>query len=98
MKIPIRSLDEYKIRYNDHKSKQVGKGDGDSEVGDVVARSPNESDSGKGEQAGDEPGHDYYEAEVTLAEIVYALFEEMELPHIDEMESSKLRLNMTVII
>src|SRR5699024_2544233 len=38
VKIPIRSLDEYKIRYNYNKSKHVGQGDGDSQVGDVVAR------------------------------------------------------------
>jgi len=98
IKIPIRSLDEYKIRYNDHKSKQVGQGDGDSEVGDVVARGTNEpahgkKEPGKGEQAGDQPGHDYYEAEITLAEIETALFEELELPALEEKESSQLRLN-----
>ena len=38
IKIPIRSLDEYKIRYNYDKSKHVGQGDGDSQVGDVIAR------------------------------------------------------------
>ena len=38
LKIPIRSLDEYKIRYNYDKSKHVGQGKGDSKVGDVVAR------------------------------------------------------------
>ena len=38
IKIPIRSLDEYKIRYNYDKSKHVGQGDGDSKVGDVIAR------------------------------------------------------------
>ena len=37
IKIPIRSLDEYKIRYNHDKSKHVGQGDGDSQIGDVVA-------------------------------------------------------------
>lgn len=50
IKIPIRSLDEYKIRYNYDKSKHVGQGDGDSEVGDVIARDPNgdKGKSGKG--------------------------------------------------
>ena len=38
VKIPIRSLDEYKIRYNYDKNKHVGQGDGDSQVGDVIAR------------------------------------------------------------
>src|SRR5699024_12596895 len=35
VKIPIRSLDEYKIRYNHNKSKHVGQGDGDSEIGEI---------------------------------------------------------------
>ena len=38
VKIPIRSLDEFKIRYNHDKSKHVGQGEGDSAVGDVVAQ------------------------------------------------------------
>ena len=44
VKIPIRSLDEYKIRYNYDKNKHVGQGSGESKVGDVVARdgSPSE--------------------------------------------------------
>lgn len=33
VKIPIRSLDEYKIRYNYDKNKHVGQGDGESQVG-----------------------------------------------------------------
>ena len=37
IKIPIRSLDEYKIRYNHDKSKHVGQGDGSSQIDDVVA-------------------------------------------------------------
>src|SRR3954468_16310458 len=63
VKIPIRSLDEYKIRYNYDKNKHVGQGDGESKVGDVVARdgSPSESGPGKGKGAGDQAGEDYYE-------------------------------------
>ncbi len=41
IRIPIRSLDEYKIRYNYDKNKHVGQGKGDSKVGDVVAKDPN---------------------------------------------------------
>lgn len=42
VKIPIRSLDEYKIRYNYDKNKHIGQGNGDSQVGDVVARDGSE--------------------------------------------------------
>ncbi|MGE7920749.1 sporulation protein YhbH [Viridibacillus sp. NPDC093762] len=90
IKIPIRSLDEYKIRYNYDKSKHVGQGQGDSQVGDVVARAPSQGDKGKsagnGKEAGDKPGEDYYEAEVSLEEIESALFKELELPNLKEKE------------
>jgi len=83
VKVPIRSLDEYKFRYNYNKSKHVGQGNGNSKVGDVLgtdgsaARAP-----GKGEGAGDVPGIDYYEAEVNLEEIESLLFEDLELPNL----------------
>ena len=65
------------------KSKHVGQGKGDSKVGDVVAKDGKQGKGakGQGKQAGDEPGHDYYEAEVSLDEIEDALFKELELPN-----------------
>ena len=86
VKIPIRSLDEYKIRYNYDKNKHVGQGTGDSKVGDVVARdgSPQNGNAqkgaGKGQGAGKDAGEDYYEAEISLMELEEALFSQLELP------------------
>lgn len=90
VKIPIRSLDEYKIRYNYDKNKHVGQGQGDSKVGDIIARdgSPQEG-PGKGQGAGDQPGEDYYEAEVTLMEIEEALFSQLELPNLQRKEQDE---------
>ncbi|KMM36386.1 sporulation protein YhbH [Guptibacillus hwajinpoensis] len=91
IKIPIRSLDEYKIRYNYDKSKHVGQGEGDSQVGDVVARDGSgekKPGAGKGEGAGDKPGDDYYEAEVSLVELQDILFKELELPNLREKETA----------
>lgn len=84
VKIPIRSLDEYKIRYNYDKNKHVGQGDGDSQVGDVIARdgSSGQRGAGKGQGAGDQPGEDYFEAEVSLLDIEEALFQQLELPNL----------------
>src|SRR5690625_6809229 len=91
VKIPIRYLDEYKIRYNYDKSKHVGQGDGESEVGDVVARDPNGKEgAGEGKKAGDQPGEDYYEAEVSLAELEEALFKELELPNLEEKDQAEI--------
>ncbi|WP_391119518.1 sporulation protein YhbH [Psychrobacillus sp. L3] len=90
IKIPIRSLDEYKIRYNYDKTKHVGQGDGDSQVGDVIARDPSGEGSGAGKQAGDQAGKDYYEAEVTIAELENILFKEMELPNLQQKEQAEI--------
>ena len=89
VKIPIRSLDEYKIRYNYDKNKHVGQGDGESQVGDVVARDGSgegQKGPGKGQGAGDQAGEDYYEAEVSLMELEDALFKELELPNLQQKE------------
>ncbi|WP_379971152.1 sporulation protein YhbH [Ectobacillus sp. sgz5001026] len=93
VKIPIRSLDEYKIRYNYDKNKHVGQGTGNSKVGDVVARDGNgngqQKGPGKGQGAGDQAGEDYYEAEVSLMELEQALFYELELPNLQRKETDE---------
>jgi len=92
VKIPIRSLDEYKIRYNYDKNKHVGQGNGDSQVGDVVARdgSGNQKGPGKGQGAGDQAGEDYFEAEVSLMELEEALFKQLELPNLKRQEQDQI--------
>src|SRR5690625_6677827 len=56
IRIPVRSLDEYKIRYNHDAAKHVGQGDGDSAVGDVIARDGRKAKgTGTGEEAGESP-------------------------------------------
>ncbi|WML43109.1 sporulation protein YhbH [Neobacillus sp. PS3-40] len=90
VKIPIRSLDEYKIRYSYDKNKHVGQGDGDSKVGDTVARDGSgQKGPGKGQGAGDQAGEDYFEAEVSLMELEEALFKELELPNLKRKEQEE---------
>nr|WP_198507804.1 sporulation protein YhbH [Bacillus sp. FJAT-45037] len=94
IRIPIRSLDEYKIRYNYDKNKHVGQGKGDSKVGDVVARDPNAEKKaagpGKGQGAGEEAGEDYFEAEVSILELQEMLFKELELPNLQKKEDAEI--------
>lgn len=92
IKVPIRSLDEYKIRYNADESKHVGQGDGDSQIGDVVAKSgeQGQKSAGQGKKAGDQPGQDYYEAEVSMAELEEVLFKELELPNLERKEQAEI--------
>lgn len=90
IKVPIRSLDEYRLRYNFNKSKHVGQGNGNSKVGDVLGVDPEPASDGKGEGAGDQAGDDYYEVEVDLAELESMLFEELELPHLQNKEEQNI--------
>ncbi|MBL0386193.1 sporulation protein YhbH [Tumebacillus sp. ITR2] len=101
VKVPIRSLDEYRFRYNYGKGQHGGQGDGESQVGDVLGKDPSskqQAGPGKGEGAGEQPGVDYYEAEVSLAEIENLLFADLELPNLqrkqhDEVTTTDVRFN-----
>ena len=86
IKVPIRSLDEFRFVYNFNKTKHVGQGDGESEVGDVLGVDPSAQKGGKGEGAGDQPGDDIVEAEVSMEVLETLLFEELELPYLKRKE------------
>ncbi|MEO3943920.1 sporulation protein YhbH [Gorillibacterium sp. CAU 1737] len=97
IRIPIKSLDEYRFRYNYKKSKHVGQGDGDSQVGDVLGSDPQPAQGpGKGQGAGDQPGEDYYDSEVTLDEVEAMLFEELELPRLAQKEKKQMQASEIV--
>lgn len=90
VKIPIRSMEEYRFRYNFNKGKHVGQGNGKSKVGDVLGREDGQGkQKGSGKRAGDQAGIDYYEAEVSLEELESILFAEMELPNLLRKETEE---------
>ncbi|EOS55870.1 sporulation protein YhbH [Paenibacillus barengoltzii] len=92
IKVPLRNLEEYRFIHNYQKHKHVGQGDGSSEVGDILGQdSPKDSGKGgKGGKAGDQPGYDYVEAEISIEELEDMLFEELELPYIEEKDKADL--------
>ncbi len=93
IRIPIRSVDEYKIRYNMDNNKYTGQGDGDSKEGDVIAREPGggkEQKGASGKKPGDKAGEDYYEAEVSILELEELLFREMTLPNLQQKEKDEI--------
>ncbi|WP_342420401.1 sporulation protein YhbH [Paenibacillus sp. FSL E2-0178] len=85
IKVPIRSLDEPKFRYNYQNEPQVGQGKGGTQVGDVIGQSGQGDAEGPGKgghEAGDQPGEDYYEAELTIDELAELVFEDLQLPRL----------------
>lgn len=96
VKVPIRSLDEYKFRFDYRKKKHVGTGDGKTQIGDVIARegSPGQG-TGMGPGAGDSPGQEYYEAEVDIDEIAKLIFEDLHLPYLEDKAKQAVQSKTT---
>jgi uncharacterized protein len=91
IKVPIRSLDEYRFRYDFGRQEQSGQGDGKSKVGDVIAQDPRQGQGkGKKGEAGRDPGQDYYEAEVSIDELAAIIFEDLGLPFLEEKKLAEL--------
>jgi sporulation protein YhbH len=85
IKVPIRGVKEYRFIYGEN-TPGVGQGDGNARPGQVVGKTQGEGQGA--ENAGDQPGVDYYETDVTLDELIEIMFEDLELP---DMERKTLR-------
>lgn len=95
VKIPMRALDEYKFRFDYRKKKHVGQGDGKTKVGDVIGRE-NQQGQGQGSgEAGSSPGQDYYEADVNLDELAALIFEDLQLPFLEEKAKQAVKAKTT---
>jgi len=82
VKVPMRSLDLPRFRFDRGRKNHAGQGQGDSKKGDVIGQESQGDGQGpgKGKQAGDQPGIDYYEAEITVDELAALVFEDLGLP------------------
>src|SRR5215470_3172327 len=80
IKVPLRGIKEYRFVFGDN-SPGASQGDGETRPGQVVGKAGKE---GQGEdRAGDRPGVDYYETDVTLEELIEIMFEDLELPNLE---------------
>lgn len=95
VKVPIKGIKEYRFVFGSNK-KGVGQGTGKEERGQVI----DEQNDGKGKpgsgEAGNQPGEDMYETEITLEEAINMMFEDLELPKLEskkffETETETLR-------
>ncbi len=81
IKVPLRGVKEYRFVFGDNAG-GAGQGDGDARPGQVVGKVGQQP--GKGDDlAGDRPGVDYYETDVTLEELIEIMFEDLELPNLE---------------
>jgi len=89
VKVPIRSLDEFHFRFDYGKQKHGGQGEGKSKQGDIIYSDPQKG-QGKGKGAGEEPGVDYYEAEITVDELAEMIFEDLGLPNLEQKKKPEI--------
>lgn len=82
IKVPLRSVKEYRFVYGEN-TPGVGQGDGSTQPGQVIRRGKDALGPGAGDQAGDRPGQDYYETDVTLEELLEIMFEDLALPELE---------------
>lgn len=69
-----------------------GQGKGNSKIGDVLGSAQKKAAKGPGQGpgAGEEPGVDYYEAEITIDELAQMIFEDLGLPNLEQKKKPKL--------
>ena len=80
IKIPVRGIKEYRFVYGENsQNKKVG-----SAPGKDIKRGQKVGEAQKQQQPGDKPGdgkgEEYYEVEISLEELTYYLFNDLELP------------------
>lgn len=86
IKVPIRGIKEYRFVYGEN-APGVAQGDGNSRPGQVVGQREGQG-RGTPDRAGDRPGVDYYETDVSLEELIDIMFEDLELP---DLERKRMR-------
>jgi len=88
IRIPVRGIKEYRFVYGDNDTnKNVGSGnDKDVKRNQKISSRKKRRRPGEGE-AGDSPGEELYDVEITLEELAYYLFDDLNLP---EPEKKKM--------
>ncbi|MCL4465605.1 MAG: DUF444 family protein [Chloroflexi bacterium] len=94
VKVPLRGVELPRFRFDPYLGRQAGQGD-EGTRGQAGAGQPNAgrtrpgtilggTGAGSGKEAGHEPGVDYYEAEITVDELVDMALEDLGLPDLKE--------------
>jgi len=83
-KIPMRSLEEFSFRYDFNKKDHTGQGTEKMVPGEIMGGGKAKGRGSGANGAGEEPGEDIYEVEVTYEDLADILFEELKLPNLDD--------------
>ncbi|HTY60772.1 MAG TPA: DUF444 family protein [Acidobacteriota bacterium] len=81
IKVPIQGIKEYRFIYGEN-APGVAQGEKEVAPGDILEDIRGDNPAGKS-GAGNQPGTDYYETDITLDELVDIMFEDLELPDLE---------------
>ena len=84
-RVPIKYLDSYYFKHGFTKD-AVGHGEGDE--GDILKKG--EKKDGNGRKAGNKPGDDIYDAEVTVDELTQMMLEDLGLPWMEKKDKTEI--------
>jgi len=88
IKVPIRGVKEFRFIYGENVP-GVGQGGEETQPGQVIGKG---KEKGQDPHAGDRPGVDYYETEVTLEELIDIMFEDLELPFLERKHLREIEI------
>lgn len=88
-KIPIRGIKEYQFVFGKN-NKGVATGTGQEKRGDKLGDGSKSSGNSGKAGAGNSPGEDVYETEITLEELMDYIVEDLELPNLDRKKYSEI--------
>ncbi len=88
VKVPIRGIELPRFRFDPYQDRHVGQGD-EASRDQTSSRTLPGTEIGRarassGKEAGQEPGFDYYEAEITVDDLIDLAFEDLDLPDLEE--------------
>jgi sporulation protein YhbH len=92
IKVPLRGIKEYRFVFGDN-APGASQGDGESRPGQVVGKTGKDGPGQGDDRAGDRPGVDYYETDVTLEELIEIMFEDLELPNLERRALREMQAN-----
>jgi len=92
IRIPVRGIKEYRFVYGNNSSNgKVGSAPSkDIRRGQKIGKGKKEKQQGQGNKAGEEPGTEYYDVEITLEELADYLFADLELPDLERKSLKKI--------
>ena len=89
-RIPVRGIKEFRFVYGENNNQQVGSAQGkDVRKGQVIGKKQ-AGQQKAGDKAGNKPGEEYYEVELTLDQMAEYLFKDLNLPNFENKKDAQV--------